>query len=56
MASKTVLLDSAAKVTVSSSVAIAKCYVRRIHRGDITIDDVPWQIRDMVQGILDEEK
>ena len=32
---------------------MARIYARRILRGEITIDDVPEQLRDEVQRILD---
>lgn len=31
---------------------IARAYMRRIERGEITIDDVPEQIRDEVKSLL----
>lgn len=34
---------------------MARIYARRILRGEITIDDVPEQLRDEVQRILDGE-
>ena len=34
------------------SSAIAKAYVRRILRGEITIDDVPERIRESVEQLL----
>ena len=38
-----------------ASIAIAKAYYRRIKRGEITIEDVPKQIRDQVQELLDAD-
>jgi hypothetical protein len=38
-----------------ASLAIAKAYYRRIHRGEITIEDVPEQIRALVQELLDAD-
>ena len=35
--------------------AIASAYARRIKRGKITIDDVPENLRELVQAILDGE-
>lgn len=32
--------------------AIINAYVRRIRRGDITIDDVPEEIREEVRAVL----
>lgn len=38
-----------------ASKAIINAYVRRIKRGEITIEDVPEQIREQVEAILEEE-
>jgi hypothetical protein len=37
-----------------ASAAIAKAYVRRIRREEITIDDVPAQIRELVEELLEQ--
>ncbi len=36
--------------------AVAKAYVRRILRGEITIDDVPKSIVTQVQELLEKEE
>jgi hypothetical protein len=38
-----------------ASLAIAKAYYRRIHRGEITIEDVPEKMKEQVQALLDED-
>lgn len=35
-----------------ASNAIAKAYARRIKRGEITLEDVPESIRDVVESLL----
>jgi hypothetical protein len=38
------------------SSAIARIYVRRIERGDITLEDVPEKIRAEVEALLTEQE